>query len=283
MKDNNWLIRKHLINFFKQYSKDIKELLIQLAEDKKTETFNRDIISSFLSNENFQYYELYLEPNKIYDEFFQYCLKFSTTHFPKVFPQKKLSKKEINTTFSNLYTEFNDDIDLLNDKLFSDLEPNHKFDKEIEYPLSAIICRFFDSLSVIDNKKSITILLQEALEDDKYENIAKAVSIDPNILKVSKIDEYINKLDLEIKTEVFQKCLIERNKPFLSNNKNQICELPYFYVSFVYSVGLIDGAIPLPYKIHKSFADKIGALDDLEDIEYFREIFDKFCKSQGIK
>ena len=267
------IILNFLLNILPHFVNEADELFTKLSTASKSYFLEKDGLS-ILSNKKFQYYKLYLEPNKIYEDFDKYISNEWAKDF-EVEIEKQISKTDPKINPSVALAECIKTIDDITDDAL--LTPNWHLDSDFDesniYLINVIIARFFDSLSLIENKKSISTLLSEALLENKFLNISKAVSIDPNVRYIPEICELISKQSINKQASISNQISNALEKSFLTGDKNIQSKLALFYISVVDSMGFIDGSLPLPFKVHKYFAEKSGALKYTDDDNYFYKLF----------
>ena len=280
----NVSMRIYAHNFLSVYMprvfKGAKELLPKIQSLSKKQ-IHKSPYARVINGTQTHHYQLYLTPNKYYKEaneefakVIQALMQSMTTDDIKMVrngkSQEQLKQDAIDSfeEVTNVAAEA-----LNNDDLSSD--PVFKRFTEICF------ARFFDLISLVEHKARICDLLLEALDDqNKYLNIAKAVSIDPTINRIPEIKSYIDQLPLDKQSQLSNRVGNELLKPMLSSKKNQISALPMLYIGLVDAIGFIDGDLKLSMKEHRAIADELGVLDELEDITYFDKLFRNYLKSK---
>lgn len=227
------------------------------------------------TGKNLGFYKLYLTPDKYYKEFKAQIIQ---DIFEESITNPPTPPLPIKTAKVNFYKAINDLEQEIYEKLSID-EPLDMFDKIF---LDRAIIHFYNALSLIQNKKSISDLLYEAIHYKNYKLIPLAVNIDPNILKIPEITGLINSIPKSQRLDLEQKIIEVQRNPILSYSKSPKSKMALFYLGLVDFIGFLDGPYAISFRSHQIIADTIGVLKDFDDINYFNKLYNQVKKSKHL-
>ncbi|QKI88907.1 hypothetical protein [Thiomicrorhabdus xiamenensis] len=267
-----------LCNFLPEFLQQAEETINWLHNPSKLLLESRDQTGVFTAK-NLNFYKLYLNPKSYYEEFndllVQQVLEDIKTEPPS--PPLPLKKAKAN---------FYQAIDELEQELYvkvTNNEPLAPFDKLF---LERAIARFYESLSLIQNKKALSSLLHEAINQKNQKLLPLAVGIDPNILKLAEVQSFLDSLPKEQRLGLEEKIIKAQRTPILSHSKTCKSKKFLLYLSIVDFIGVIKGPYALKFNSHKRIAADLGVIPDIRDVDdvnYFNKLYNLVKKSHQLQ
>lgn len=153
------------------------------------------------------------------------------------------------------------------------MSPSDKETLRIKSWLENSFVKVLNSVSLIQNKATISELLQQALNENKPENFKKIFLVDPSVYHMKEVQDYIfHSDDLAISAQIATYYSNSIQKPFVSNSKNQISQKPLFLIGLMDSMGLVHGQFHLSNTRLLKLATEAGVNHDDIDQQYFNKL-----------
>ena len=266
------IIVKLLCEFLPALMEQAEEIISMLHNPSKILLESHDKTGIF-TGKNLSFYKLYLTPDKYYEEFKTLIIQDLLEELLTNPPTPSLP---LNTAKIHFYKAINN----LEQDMYGKLLRDEPIDPSDKIFLDRAIIHFYNALSLIQNKKSVSDLLYEAIHYKNYKSIPLAVNIDPNILKIPEITNLINSLPKSQRLNLEQKIIEVQRNPILSPSKSPKSRMALFYLGLVDFMGFLDGPHAISFRSHQIIAEAIGASKNLDDINYFNKLYNQVKKSK---
>ncbi len=186
---------------------------------------------------------------------------------------EKVTLEDAIKHFQSLLEEFDNLPDSEVNELFDELSnPQDKFSRRLKQFIEASFANFFNYISLIENKSTITVLLKEALEENKPENFKKIFLVDPTVYRLNEVREFIDEQSYSIQSKISKYHHDALETPIISNEKNRISQKPLFFIGLIDAMGFINGEIKFSKKELLKLATKSGLDDNIIDQNYFNQL-----------
>lgn len=152
--------------------------------------------------------------------------------------------------------------------------PSNKEEKRIKEFIEISIASFFNNISLINNKKTITHLLDDAINNNKYKNYKKIFNVDPTVYQLDIVKKHISNLDLRIESEITGYYSESLKKPIMFNQKNKICQTPLMLIGIFNTMGIVTGEI----SFSNSKLYELAVISGMNDIDTDNNEFNRLLK-----
>ena len=259
-------------HFIEVYSEQFIPAFSDISKPAFKATIDTPKINPFLK-EDWSY--LYLNEIKLYGN----GLK-SFESIRELVDSSHLDKKNIDDTVANIFLEsFRESFKSFSfeNNIFSDIVIDLD-DSEERLFVQIAIARFYNSLSIIQNNKSINDLINEFLINSKERNLIKAVKVDPSVLKIPEVLKKLDQLDPIKRNSLDTKIQTAKSIPSLTPDKRKKYILLSVYLSITSSLGYLKPKYPITNPMLQVYAEKLKLIPETFDPDDFKKLVTYYRK-----
>jgi hypothetical protein len=286
-KPNVFFEKRALIDFFYQticevlpiLNEDIDWFLKELEKQSK-KSLDKIDAKGLLRGEIFCWNDKYLHLDGHYQDLNR---KFRFVIRQQIMKADDNEPLEINTMADwlsfvrELAADFRSTIESQNRKEISEYIDwlNQSSEKEsirIKHFIEISAASTFNHISLVQNKATISKLLEQALNEKKYKNFKKIFAVDPSVFDLAEVQEFINMQRIEIKAIINRYYADSIELPIISNQKNTVSQKPMYMIGLFDSMGIISGELKFSKTRLLNLWTLAGLEHDSIDQTYFNRL-----------
>lgn len=223
--------------------------------------------------QNYDWALLYLDEDKLYEtskfDFLKALIpQFDWSTLPPDEIDDELAEEKLIFVKSNIHMRLEGSGDTILDDM--------NIDEDLFIKTS--IAQFYNSLSIIQNKKHINDLLVEFMDNGNELSLVKAVKVDPSILDLQEVKDKINAIEPIKRNKLEAKIQAAKSLPNLTPDKRNKYLMLSLFLDVTARFGFLSDPYPIPNKALQNIATQHNLIPVDFDEDEFRKITSYYRK-----